>query len=159
MKIAIVNSYKPFDSRESELFAEILKNKLIQNGHQAMVVKIPFSTDSTSKIFDSILACRLLEFDLFFDLVIALSFPTYCINHRNKLVWLMDNFIPGEIANRNKITRLDNRYLSQAKRIFSISREVNKSLLDVNGLNSEVLTSPLVDENTTWEYAIRRLTE
>jgi glycosyltransferase involved in cell wall biosynthesis len=92
------------------------------------------------------------------DLLIGMKFPVYYAPHHNKVIWLIHqhrqaydlwNTEFGDIHHwkhgayvRNTIIASDRRFLSEARRIFTISQNVSDRLLRYNGLPSAPLYSP-----------------
>lgn len=162
MKIAIVNNCVPFVRGGAEFLADSLRDRLIEHGHQAILVKIPFSWDPPEKILDHMLACRLLKLE-HVDRVIALKFPAYYVEHHDKVFWLVHQFrqaydlwdtpyncfppTPEGRSMREAIHNADNRYLRSAKSIFTISDIVTDRLKKYNNIDSSVLYPPL--DNTS----------
>lgn len=160
MKIGIVNTYVPFVYGGAEFLADSLKDKLIEYGHQATVIKIPFKWYPPQSIPEHMLACRLLEIQNV-DKVIALKFPAYYVKHPNKVLWLLHQFrqvydlwgtpyqdipsTPEGLRIRNVIFQSDNQYLPEAKKIFTNSSVVSGRLKKFNGIDSEVLYPPLME--------------
>lgn len=158
MKIAIVNNCVPFVYGGAEFLADSLRDRLIEHGHQAILVKVPFSWDPPAKILDHMLACRLLKLE-HVDRVIALKFPAYYVEHHNKVLWLVHQFrqaydlwdtpyncfppTPEGLSMREAIHNADNRYLENAKNIFTISDIVTDRLKKYNNIDSSVLYPPL----------------
>lgn len=160
MRIAIVNNCVPFIYGGAEFLADSLKDKLIEYGHEAMVVKVPFNWNPPSKILEHMLACRLLKLDNV-DKVIALKFPAYYIEHPNKTLWLLHQFrqvydlwgtqyqgipeTPEGLRIKESIIQADNRFLGQVKNIYTNSKIVSDRLKKFNNINSEVLYPPLME--------------
>ena len=160
MKIAIVNVCVPFIYGGAEFLADSLKDKIKEYGHQAALIKIPFKWFPPQKILEHILSCRLLHFENI-DKVIALKFPVYYIKHPNKNLWLLHQYrqaydlwntsfqdipnTPEGLEIRETIIRSDNLFLHEARKIFTISKEVSNRLKKFNGIDSEVLYPPLLE--------------
>ncbi|WP_124065171.1 glycosyltransferase family 4 protein [Clostridium sp. E02] len=162
MKIAIVNNMVPYLYGGAEFLADSLCKKLGEYGHQSIVISYPFKWAPKEAILDSIMAVRLNELDNC-DLVIALKFPAYYINHPNKKLWLLHQFRQAydlhgteygmfndndehDTAIKNTIIDMDNRFLSQMEgKIFTNSHVVSDRLMKFNGISSEVLYPPLMD--------------
>jgi glycosyltransferase involved in cell wall biosynthesis len=160
MKIAIVNNSVPFVYGGAEFLADSLKDKLIEHGHQAVVIKVPFKWHPAEAILDNMLACRLLRIRNV-DRVIALKFPAYYVDHPDKVLWLLHQFrqaydlwgtpyqdipsTPEGLAVRQAIINMDNTYLGQVKKIYTNSSVVSSRLMKYNGIGSEVLFPPLMD--------------
>jgi glycosyltransferase involved in cell wall biosynthesis len=159
MKIAIVTNCVPFVSGGAEHLADGLKDKLIEYGHRAITVKIPFKWHPPSAILEHILACRSLRLPNT-DLMIGLKFPAYYLPHPNKVLWLLHQFrqaydlwgtpyqdLPateeGYIV-RDAVIRADNLYLPEARKIHTNSEVTSARLWKFNGIQSEVLYPPLL---------------
>jgi len=92
------------------------------------------------------------------DLVIATKFPSYAIRHPNKVVWLVHQFRqayeldradfgqfgedPFDRATVRAVHRVDQRTLTEAQRLFAISKNVADRLESSTGLQAEVLPPP-----------------
>lgn len=162
MKIAIVNTCFPFIYGGAEFLADSLQSKLIEYGHQALVIKIPFKWYPASNIINHMLACRLMKLENI-DRVIALKFPSYYVKHPNKVLWLLHQFrqaydlwgtpyqdipnTPEGLQIRETIIHSDNVCLSEAKKIYTNSHVVSSRLKKFNGFNSEILYPPLIDSH------------
>lgn len=165
MKICITTVQAPFVSGGAELHALNLKNALIQHGHEAEIVTIPFMDSPIDYIENHIIASRL--FDLTnswagkIDLCIGLKFPAYCIPHDNKICWVLHQhraayeLFNTEFSNikdtpegrhiRDVVTRADKKYLSEAKRIYANSQNVSNRMRRFTGLASVPLYHPCPD--------------
>jgi glycosyltransferase involved in cell wall biosynthesis len=161
MKIAIINTMQPFVYGGAEILADSLKDKLIEYGYEAQVIRIPFSWDPVDNIVDSMMAARLTQL-INTDMMIGLKFPAYLIPHDNKKLWLLHQFrqaydldgtefsLFSSDENSQKIKRTiieaDNCYLKPLEgRIFTNSHIVCERLMKYNGIKSEVLYPPLMD--------------
>ena len=159
MKIAILNNCVPFLRGGAEHLADALAAKLVEYGHQALVVRVPFRWEPPEKIVDHMLACRLMRLPNV-DRAIALKFPAFYVPHPNKILWLLHQFrqaydlwgtefqgLPdtdGGRAIRDVIVQGDNSYLPEARKIYTNSRVTSGRLKKFNGLESEVLYPPLL---------------
>ena len=92
------------------------------------------------------------------DLVVATKFPSYCVRHPNKRVWLLHQFRqayeldrtelgqfgeePEDRAFRRKVQPLDRLALGEARRLFATSRNVADRLERSTGLAAEVMPHP-----------------
>ena len=158
MKIAVVNTWYPFVKGGAEHLAEALTAKLIEYGHEALLVKIPFEWVPSSKIVDHIFACRSLHLDQV-DRMIGLKFPSYHVPHSDKVLWLLHQFrqaydlwgtqyqgLPNSLEGeqlRQLIQESDNALLPEFGRIYTNSVVTSDRLRKFNGLSSEVLFPPL----------------
>lgn len=165
MRIAISTVQAPFITGGAEFLAKNLKTALIETGHEADIISIPFMDNPIDLIEDHIIASRL--FDLTnswagkIDLCIGLKFPAYFIPHLNKVVWALHqhraayDLFDTEYSNLkndyngNRIRKIvlnsDNLYLKEAKRIYTISKNVSKRMSKYNGIISEPLYHPCPD--------------
>lgn len=158
MKVAIVNNCVPFLAGGAEHLANALQEKLIERGHQAMLIRIPFRWQPAERIVEHILACRLLSVQGV-DRVIGLKFPAYFVPHDNKVLWLLHQFrqaydlwgtpyqdipdTPEGLAIRRTIIESDNQYLAEARAIYTNSHVTGERLKKFNGIDSQVLYPPL----------------
>jgi glycosyltransferase involved in cell wall biosynthesis len=142
----------------AEFLADSLRDRLVEHGHEAMLVKVPFAWDPPTKILDHMLACRLLKLE-HVDRVIALKFPAYYVEHDNKVLWMLHQFRQAYdlwdtpyncfpkttegLSVRQTIINADNRYLMGAKKIYTISDIVTDRLRKYNNIDSSVLYPPL----------------
>jgi glycosyltransferase involved in cell wall biosynthesis len=168
MKIAIVNAMVPFIYGGAEFHVKSLNDKLIEFGYDAQIIRFPFSWWPVNNIIDGIMAARLTKLDNI-DMMIGFKFPTYLIPHENKKVWLIHQFrqaydlegtehdfftlhgsyTPDKHAQEIKqtIINVDNYYLKQLEgKIFTNSYITYDRLKKFNGIESEVLFPPLVNE-------------
>lgn len=158
MRVAIVNNSVPFIYGGAEFLADSLKEELVEHGHQAIVIRIPFKGHPSQKILEHILACRLMRFENI-DKVIALKFPAYYINHPHKKLWLLHQFrqvydlwgtpyqdlpsTPDGLRIREAIIQNDNAFFGDCSEIYTISKVVTERLKRFNEVDSEVLYPPL----------------
>jgi glycosyltransferase involved in cell wall biosynthesis len=161
MRLAIVNNAVPFVRGGAEHLANALTEKLREYGHQALLVRIPFRWEPSSKIAEHMLACRLLRMSGV-DRVIALKFPAYYVPHENKVVWLLHQFrqaydlwgtplqgLPNSregLELRDVIFQADTSYLAEARKVFTNSSVTSARLKKFNGLDSQVLLPPLLND-------------
>lgn len=143
----------------AEFLVDALRDQLVARGHEATLVRIPFPATLDQKVLSNILSCRTLPFDEA-DKVIAFKFPAYFVRHPNKTLWMFHQLrqvyelwdtdyglrqTPGNNCIREVVTRSDNLFLREARRIYVNSREVAGRLQRFNGIQSEVLYPPLLD--------------
>ncbi len=92
------------------------------------------------------------------DLVVATKFPSYCVRHPNKRVWVLHQFRqayeldrtdlgqfseePTDRALRRSVQRLDRIALEEAKRLFATSQNVADRIERSTGLPAEVMPHP-----------------
>ncbi|MGL5258289.1 MAG: glycosyltransferase family 4 protein [Proteocatella sp.] len=162
-KIVICAAQVPFVRGGAELLVEELHKNLISRGYDTEIVQLPYKWYPREQILNSILAWKFLDLTESngskIDLVIPTKFPSYAINHPNKVVWLMHQFrqiydqygtkysdfnptnsFDNQI--RNSIIGIDNKVLSKTKKIFTISNNTTNRLGNFNGINAETLYHP-----------------
>jgi len=160
MKILIVSTIVPFIKGGGTFIVDWLDQILKKYGHESEVIKIPFHSYAPEMV-EQMLALRLLDVKDYADLLIAVRYPSYVIDHPNKVLWLLHQFrqiydlwgtphgdIPCTPENqqvRETIIQSDNLYLRQAKKIYTISKVVSGRLKRYNDIDSEVLYPPLMD--------------
>jgi glycosyltransferase involved in cell wall biosynthesis len=162
MNILIVTSGVPFVRGGDEILAHDLCAAFLDTGHRAEVLSIPFKASPPSRILDQMLACRLFEvgtFGVTVDRVIALKFPAYLVPHPNKVVWLFHQHriayelwdspetndmihYPDGQSIRQAIHNGDRTFLSEAKSVYTLSRNMTARLSRLNGVSSEPLYNP-----------------
>ena len=165
MKIAIATVQIPFITGGAEYLTQNLKNALIERGHEAEIVSIPFIDSPLPFIENHIVASRLLDITYSWagkiDLCIGLKFPAYYIPHPNKVIWALHqhrqayDLFDTEFSNlkadplgkqmQQVVYNADNLYLKEAKRIYTIAGNVSNRMKKYNGINSVPLYHPCPD--------------
>lgn len=162
-KVCVLHAQVPFVRGGAELLVENLTEELKKRDYDAELVSLPFKWYPNNSLIDSVLTWRLVDLSESngnkIDLVIGTKFPTYAVNHENKVLWLMHQFreaydlcdnveyaglntIPNGYATKNKIIQLDNKLIPECKKVYSISENVTKRLQKYNGLESIPLYHP-----------------
>ncbi len=160
MKILVVNNMVPFLSGGAEHLAKSLVRHLARFGHDAELLRIPFRWDPAERIYDELLACRMMRL-YNVDRVIGLKFPAYLIPHPDKTIWLVHQYrqaydlaetpytnIPGDSggeALRKCIRSADNECFQTTNDVYTISRVVKERLAKHNQIDGTVLHPPLDD--------------
>ncbi|WP_158747355.1 glycosyltransferase family 4 protein [Acidisphaera sp. L21] len=162
MRVAITTVQVPFVSGGAELHASGLRQAIIDAGHEAEIVRVPFKWYPAPTIPQQILACRLLDLTesmgTRIDRVIGLKFPAYLIPHPNKVLWILHQHrgaydmwdqhwgdlygTPGGAEARDVIRSADIKLIPEARRIFANSRNVAARLRRFNGIDAEPLYHP-----------------
>jgi glycosyltransferase involved in cell wall biosynthesis len=139
-----------------------LCEQLERRGYRAEPVSIPFRWTPSDALQDQLLAWRMLDLresnGVEIDRVIATKFPSYAVEHPNKVTWLVHQFRqlydlygtkysdygrqPEHMSLREMIRRSDSKTLTESRRIYTISKEVAKRLMDWNAISSEPLYHP-----------------
>lgn len=159
MKVALVNTTTPFVRGGAEILVDDLAEQLSLRGHEATIFRIPFPMDFGKPLLHTIESVKMMRFDSY-DKVIAFKFPAYCVQHRDKAVWMFHQFRqvydlwntqyglqddPEGRAIRSVVVRADEDL--RKARVFTNAQEVGNRLLRFNNISSEVLHPPLKDMN------------
>src|SRR4029453_1449032 len=162
VRIAVCAPQVPFVRGGAEIFAETLVDELRARDHETELVTVPFKWYPGTRVLDQAFLWRLLDLTESdggaIDLVVATKFPSYCVRHPNKRVWVLHQFRqaydldrtdlgqfseePADRALRRSVQRLDGIALGEAKRLFATSRNVADRIERSTGLAPEVLPHP-----------------
>ncbi len=162
MRIAICAPQVPFVRGGAEIFADTLVAELRARNHEAELVTIPFKWYPGTKVLSQAFLWRLADLEESngapIDLVVATKFPSYCVRHPNKRVWVLHQFrqayeldrtdlgqfseAPADRALRRSVQTLDRVALGEAKRLFATSRNVADRIERSTGLAAEVMPHP-----------------
>lgn len=162
MRIAIATVQVPFITGGAEIHAELLKEELLKRGHEVDIITIPFKWYDSEALLDCMTMGRMIDLSEVngekIDKVIALKFPAFYLKHENKVVWLLHqhrqaydlwetefgdlhNFSKGREV-RDLIIQSDNKYLKEARHIFTNAQNTANRLEKYNGLKGEALYHP-----------------
>ncbi|MFZ9856869.1 MAG: glycosyltransferase family 4 protein [Roseiflexaceae bacterium] len=162
MRIIICNAQVPFVRGGAELLVEGLRDALRQAGHTVDTVSIPYRWQPHQHLLDSMLAWRMIDLTEVdgkpVDLVIATKFPSYFVQHPNKVVWLVHQHRQAydwygtsfsDFSNtsddrtlRDQLIRADTHALREAKAVYTISQNVAKRLKRFNFIDGTPLYPP-----------------
>ncbi|MEE2746430.1 MAG: glycosyltransferase family 4 protein [Pseudomonadota bacterium] len=162
MRILIASTQVPFISGGAEAMADQLKLSLVDRGHQAEMVTMPFIFNQKDAVMKSMKSWK--QFDVneldigYVDQVICLKFPTFYLKHHNKVTWLTHQHRAvydlwdtqyGEVSTnkeaiqlRNAITNEDNINLNESAENFTISKTVSERMRKYNGIKSQHVYQP-----------------
>ena len=165
LRILIATVRVPFVDGGAEILAAGLCRVLIEAGHRAEIVAIPFKWYPPERILDQMLACRLLDLSetvgVAVDRLIGLKFPAYLIPHPRKVLWLLHQhrqaydlwqhplndlhqYSTGAEV-RAAIHRADTELIPQARGVFTISNNVAARMSRYCGLQGTPLYHPPQD--------------
>lgn len=162
MRVCIAETVVPFAHGGAELLVAGMVGALEERGVEVERLRLPFSWWSREELVQSALAWRLLEIrdglGEEIDAVIATRFPSYLVQHPNKVVWLIHQFrqaydldgtrfgfLSGSPEDRRVVElvhAMDKRGLGEARRLFAISANTAGRLERFNGLTAETLYPP-----------------
>jgi len=152
----------PFVRGGAEIFADTLVRELRAREHETELVTVPFKWYPGTRVLDQAFLWRLLDLTESdgqpIELVIATKFPSYCVRHPNKRVWVLHQFRqayeldrtdlgqfseePADRALRRSVQHLDRIALGEAHRLFATSRNVAERIERSTGLAAEVMPHP-----------------
>jgi glycosyltransferase involved in cell wall biosynthesis len=161
-RILICGTQVPFVRGGAEYLSEGLRDALAERGHTVDIVTMPFNWHPVERVTQSALAWRLIDLTDFTDIpvdqVICTKFPSYLVRHPNKTVWLVhqhrqaydqygtplsDFFnVAADRAVREQLFRMDRIGLSEARAVYTISRNVSKRLQHFNEIAGTPLYPP-----------------
>lgn len=162
MKIAIATVQVPFIKGGAEILTQMLCDELKKRGHQVDVVTIPFKWYPTESLINCMQMGRMMDLSEVngekIDLVIAMKFPAFYVKHENKVLWLMHQhrqaydlwntqygdlhqLVDGEFI-RNLIKKHDEKYIAEAKAVYTIAKNTSKRLMQYNSIASRALYHP-----------------
>ena len=165
MRIAIATVQVPFVTGGAEIHCDLLKNELIKRGHKVEVVTIPFKWYPTEQLVNSMMMGRMIDLSESdgqkIDRVIALKFPAFYCKHPNKVLWLLHQHRQaydlwdtpyGNLQNqpngtviRDMIRDCDNKYLPEARKIFTNAKTTANRLKEYNNIEATALYHPPVN--------------
>lgn len=162
MNILICTTQVPFTTGGAEAHVEGLRRALVEAGHNAEVVALPFKWYPPAEVMRGALAWRLLDLSEAngkpVDLIIGMKFPAYLVAHPRKVLWIMHQYRAAynlwntpfdDLANypdgaqvREWIRQADNRLIPEARKVFANSKTVAERLRRYNQIESEPLYHP-----------------
>ena len=162
MRVAVCAPQVPFVRGGAEIFAETLVAELRAREHEAELVTVPFKWYPGARVLSQAFLWRLLDLEESdgrpLDCVVATKFPSYCVRHPNKRVWVLHQFRQAyeldrtelgqfsesseDRALRRQVQRLDRIALGEAKRLFATSANVAGRIERSTGLEAEVMPHP-----------------
>ncbi len=162
MRIAVCRPQVPFERGGAEIFTDQLVVELRNREHEADVVTLPFKWYPGERVLTQALLWRLADLSEAdgrrIDLVVTTKFPSYCVRHPNKVVWLLHQFrqayeldrtelgqfseSASDRALRRAVHRLDQTCLGEAQRVFATSQNVAERLERSTGIVADVMPHP-----------------
>ena len=161
-RIAVCTAQIPFVRGGAEIHAESLHRELAQRGFEVDMIRLPFRWYPKEEVLKGYLAWRLLDLTESegrkIDMVVALKFPAYVVQHPNKITWLIQQFRqaydlfgtphthftndPDDTRLRQIIRTIDTQTLAESRRLFTNARNTANRLARFNGLQAEPLYVP-----------------
>lgn len=137
--------------------------QLRARGYRSDLVAVPYKWHPKEEIFSHAAAWRLLDLSevngVPVDRVIATKFPSYCVRHPDKSIWLLHQHRAAydlcghplcadfgwdemDVAARERLIALDTRMIREARRVYANSAVVSRRLERYNGLSAPALHHP-----------------
>jgi glycosyltransferase involved in cell wall biosynthesis len=162
MNILICTAQVPFVSGGAEVHVMNLKNALIEAGHEADVVALPFKWYPPREIIRSALAWRMLDVTEAngkpVDMVVGMKFPAYLVEHPRKVLWVIHQYrsaydMAGSdyddlaayedgTSTRMFVKHADEEFIPRALKVYANSQNVAARMLRFNNIQSEPLYHP-----------------
>ncbi len=161
--IAVCAAQVPFSSGGAETLVLGLIRELRERGFDVDHINIPFKWYPHSQLMKSIQLWEKIDLSESdgkkIDMVIATKFPSYFVQHRNKVLWLIhqyrqmydlfetpysgfDEKSRNDMELKEKLIKMDNQVLSSYKRIYTISVNTANRLKKYNDIESVPLYNP-----------------
>jgi glycosyltransferase involved in cell wall biosynthesis len=160
MKVGIVSSSVPFIDGGYRNIVTWLTSQLVRAGHEVEEIYIPFDDDPRN-LFPQLAAFRMIDLTDRADVIVCFRPPSHLVRHPRKVVWFIHHirifydlwdtpYRPFEDTAATRATRaalmdVDRAALSEASKIFTISRTITNRIAQFNDLDSTVLYPPLHD--------------
>src|ERR1044072_7088230 len=162
MNILICTSQVPFVAGGAEVHVANLKQALIEAGHEADIVALPFKWYPPREIIRSALAWRMLDVTEAngkpVDMVIGMKFPAYLVEHPRKVLWVIHQYrsaydmagtdyddlagYADGTSTRMFVKHADETFIPRALKVYANSRNVAARMLRFNNIHSEPLYHP-----------------
>jgi len=162
MNILICTAQVPFVSGGAELHVANLKRALIEAGHEADVVALPFKWYPPREIIRGALAWRMLDVTEAngkpVDMVIGMKFPAYLVEHPRKVLWVIHQYrsaydmagtdyddlhsYADGAATKMFVKHVDEKFIPRALKVYANSQNVAARMSRFNNIQSEPLYHP-----------------
>jgi glycosyltransferase involved in cell wall biosynthesis len=157
MRVVISDVQVPFISGGGEALARGLLQACRRAGHETELVTMPFRFSPDGEVVRTMTSWEAEDFGVLNgytpEVVICLRFPSYCLRHSRKVVWLLhqhrafydlwnidgSDTTPERDAARQCVILKDTAYLAAAERVYTISQNVSNRTKRFNGLPSTPL--------------------
>lgn len=163
MNVLVLHSQVPFVRGGAEILVDGLMRAIGDAGHTVDCISLPLSWNPVDRLLTTALSWRLLDVTTFngrdVDLVICTKYPTWAVEHPNKVLWLihqhrqafdlygtaLSEFGPDRESRivRDRVREIDRIGIGSCRRRFAISRNVSNRLARYSGLDADVLYPPV----------------
>ncbi len=161
--ILVLGVKVPFTSGGQELLVKTLCREIAARGHTVDTVELPLAVHKKEGLLGQIALWRSLDLSQFggnsVDLVIATKFPSYCVKHPRKSLWLVHQHRamyelyggrysdisddPRDEMFRQMLVRTDQQAISECAFVSGISQNVITRLKNYNDVEGKVLYPPI----------------
>lgn len=163
MRVAIATVQVPFIWGGAEIHAEGLVRAMREAGHDVELISMPFRFSPIAEVIRSMEIWSTENFETINgyhpDVVICLKFPTFYLNHSNKVAWILhqhrdvydlwetsfiDGFSQTDEAKhlKREITQRDTQALRAFHNVFTNAKTVSDRLYHFNRVASTPLYHP-----------------
>ena len=161
--IAVCAAQVPFSSGGAEAHVMGLIRELRERGFEVDLINIPFKWYPHAQLMKSIRLWEMLDLSESdgkkIDLVITTKFPSYFVQHHNKVLWLIHQYRQmydlfetpysgfnkksrKDMQLRDKLVKMDNQALSTYRRTYTNSVNTANRLKKYNNIESVPLYHP-----------------
>jgi len=161
--IAVCAAQVPFFYGGAETHVNSLIFHLQEKGFEVELINIPYKWYPHEQLLKSIELWKMLDLSESngkkIDLVIATKFPSYFVNHHNKVLWLIhqyrqiydlfdtpysgfDKNSRKDMALRDRLIKMDNQAFGSFKRIYTNAKNTAKRLHKYNAVSGNALYHP-----------------
>ena len=177
-RVAVLGAQVPFVRGGAELLNESLVKQINKlEGVQAELIQLPFKWYPEEQMLNDMAAWRLLDLSEScgkkIDLVIPTKFPTYAVQHSNKILWLVHQHrVLYDLENtefdyseedklrfnskiiRDKIRKTDVDFILESEKRYTIADNVTSRLQNFNGISAQTLypPAPFADKIMSGDY-------
>ena len=159
-KIAVCSAQVPFVKGGAEFLTESLVRELRERGYDVEDVRLPYKWYPNEQLINSMFAWKLLDLTEScgqkIDLVIPTKFPSYMVQHPNKVLWLVHQYrqiydqfgtIYSNLTERDRkfielVKKEDAKAITACKGIYTIANNVTNRLRKFNNIEGETLYHP-----------------
>jgi len=174
-RVLVLGAQVPFVRGGAELLNESLLKEINKlQGIKAELVQLPFKWYPEEQMLNDLAAWRLLDISEAngnkIDLVIGTKFPTYAVQHEKKILWLVHQHrtlydlentqfdglysVKGSQHIRDKLRQLDEKFIGECAKKYTIASNVSDRLKKFNGLTAQTLypPAPFADKIVSGDY-------
>lgn len=173
MRLLVTANHVPFMPGGADVLVSSLMRALQEAGHQAELLRLPFQFAPASALSNLMNYCESLDLSapngLPIDQLLSLQFPGYGIHHPNHRIWLMHQhraayelYQPQQASSeeaqlQQQIQAYDQRHLSSAQAVYTISQTVAARVQQSTGVAAQAVYHPPAGEQRyytaeSWGY-------